>query len=235
MQVVLPVTLVTMSTDAPLSRRDRLRAQTLEEIRAHAWAQVDAGGAHSLSLNAIAKAMGMSGPALYRYFASRDELIGALVIEGYGDLVQAIADAAASAAARKSPARRVAAVAEGYRAWALAHPRRYVMLFDPRPDDVVDSDEAIATISGGMLPLLEALGELAPGAPDAAGRDKLDQQLRRWARVRDIPADAPVAVLRAGVLTWTQLHGIVSLEIAGALPAMGLDGALLVEAALGST
>ena len=228
-----------MSTDAPLSRRDRLRAQTLDEIRMHAWAQVDAGGAHALSLNAIAKAMGMSGPALYRYFASRDELLGALVIEGYGDLVATLRDAAA-AAARKAPAARVAAVAAAYRAWALAHPRRYVMLFDPRPDDIGDSPEAIATIHEGMVVLLEALGDAAPdGGPGAGrgrgrgrGRDKLDQQLERWARSRDTLLDLPAAVLRAGVLAWTQLHGTVSLELAGALPAMGLDAGLLVEAGL---
>src|SRR5947209_7147016 len=120
-----------MSTSPSPSRRDRLRAQTLQEIRGHAWAQVDAGGAHALSLNAIAKAMGMSGPALYRYFASRDELLAAMVQEGYADLVDTI-EAAAAAAARRAPARRIAAVAEAYRGWALAHPARYAMLFAPR-------------------------------------------------------------------------------------------------------
>jgi AcrR family transcriptional regulator len=217
-------------TPAPASRRDRLRAQTLEEIRHHAWAQVDAGGAHALSLNAIAKAMGMSGPALYRYFASRAELIGALVMDGYADLVRVIQEAS-QAGARKSPARRVAAVTEAYRAWALAHPRRYVMLFDPRPDEVADPAEAIATIHQGMVVLLQVLGEVAPEA-SAGGRDKLDQQLLRWARSRDTPVDLPVGVLRAGVLTWTQLHGTVSLELAGALPAMGIDAGLLLEAGL---
>ncbi|MBV9196372.1 MAG: helix-turn-helix transcriptional regulator, partial [Solirubrobacterales bacterium] len=55
------------------SRRERLRAQTLAEIREHAYAQIAQGGPAALSLNGIAKAMGMSGPALYRYFSSRDE------------------------------------------------------------------------------------------------------------------------------------------------------------------
>jgi AcrR family transcriptional regulator len=211
------------------TRRDRLRAQTLEEIRAHAWAQVDDGGAPALSLNAIAKAMGMSGPALYRYYASRDELLGALVLEGYGALVGALRDAAA-ANARKAPDRRVAAVAAAYRAWALAHPRRYALLFEPRP--APDAPDAIATIHGGMVVLLETLGASAPAPPARGGRSELDQQLLRWARERETPLDLPAATLRAGVLTWTQLHGIVSLELAAALPAMGLDGALLVDAAL---
>src|ERR1700704_232657 len=73
------------STSAP-SRRDRLRAQTLAEIREHGVAQLAEGGPAALSLTGIAKAMGMSGPALYRYFASRDDLLVALVEESYEDL-----------------------------------------------------------------------------------------------------------------------------------------------------
>ena len=73
------------STTAP-SRRERLRAQTLAEIRKHGFAQLAEGGPAALSLTGIAKAMGMSGPALYRYFASRDDLLVALVEESYEDL-----------------------------------------------------------------------------------------------------------------------------------------------------
>ncbi|HEY4096552.1 MAG TPA: helix-turn-helix domain-containing protein, partial [Baekduia sp.] len=59
----------------PPTRRERQRTETLTEIRTRARAQVDEGGVAALSLNAIAKAMGVSGPALYRYFASRDDLL----------------------------------------------------------------------------------------------------------------------------------------------------------------
>jgi AcrR family transcriptional regulator len=64
------------STPAP-TRRERVRLQTLDEIKQHAIQQVAAGGPSALSLNAIAKAMGMSGPAIYRYFASREQLLAA--------------------------------------------------------------------------------------------------------------------------------------------------------------
>src|SRR5439155_13755155 len=60
--VTLPVMLGSSTTP---SRRERLRAQTLAEIREHAYAQIAQGGPTALSLNGIAKAMGMSGPALY--------------------------------------------------------------------------------------------------------------------------------------------------------------------------
>ena len=44
------------------------------------------------------------------------------------------------------------------------------------------------------------------------------------------PTRAAVLVLKLGVLTWSRLHGIVSLELAGILGDMGLDAGLLVQA-----
>ncbi len=85
------------------SRRARLREQTLAEIKEHALAQVAEAGAEALSLNAIGRAMGMSGPALYRYFASRDALLAALVADAYDDLADALEQAAAGAR-RRAPA-----------------------------------------------------------------------------------------------------------------------------------
>ena len=41
----------------------------------------------------IARVMGMTPPALYRYFADRDELLGALIADCYDDLGAAVARA----------------------------------------------------------------------------------------------------------------------------------------------
>jgi hypothetical protein len=65
-----------MSVSPRLSRRERYRAETIREIREIAMRQVAEGGVEALSLKAIAEEMGMSGPALYRCVASRDELMG---------------------------------------------------------------------------------------------------------------------------------------------------------------
>src|SRR3954449_3376359 len=91
-----------MPTDQVLSRRERLRAEALQDIPRHGYEQIAQGGPTALSLNGIAKAMGMSGPALYRYFASRDELLATLVTESFEDLAQALE--AAAAGARDEPA-----------------------------------------------------------------------------------------------------------------------------------
>jgi AcrR family transcriptional regulator len=220
----------------PPTRRERQRTETLTEIRTRALAQVDEGGVAALSLNAIAKAMGVSGPALYRYFASRDDLLAALITEGYADITATVQQAAADGA-RRVPARRLQAVADAYRAWALAHPRRYAMLFGDRPDGFADPAEAIAEIQGAMETLLAILAEIAGAgraghtpAPAAARPTKLDQQLAQWAGRRGEPTATAPLVLRLGVLTWTRLHGIVGLELAGVFGDMGLDAGLLLEA-----
>jgi AcrR family transcriptional regulator len=197
-----------------LSRRERIRAETLREIREIGARQVDTGGLAALSLNAIAKEMGMSGPALYRYYASRDDLLAALIVDGYGELTRAVEGAEPD----------LGAVARAYRAWALAHPRRYALLFGERPEGFRDPAEAIAAIQGAMNVVVGILASReAPPAPAA-----LAPALADWAARRDGLEGVPPAVLRLGVLFWTRMHGIVSLELAGVLADMGLDAGVLL-------
>jgi AcrR family transcriptional regulator len=59
----------------PLSRRDRLRAATIEEIIGTARRLLVRSGPEAVSLRAIAREMGMTAPGLYRYFGSHEELI----------------------------------------------------------------------------------------------------------------------------------------------------------------
>jgi AcrR family transcriptional regulator len=225
--------------DPSPSRRDRRRQQTLEEINQYAGAQVAEGGVAALSLNAIAKAMGMSGPAIYRYYASREDLLAAVVAEGYGELARVV-ETAAEAVKRRSPDERLRRVVGAYSDWALANPYRYEMLFSVRPAGYSDPDEAIAAIQPAMRVLLEILGELAvpSGGTAAPGPDgALEKQLSAWftSRREDPDPDAlPPGVLLLGVLTWTRLHGILMLQLAGVIADMGLDASLLLRAELDS-
>ena len=224
-----------METTKP-SRRERIRAQTLEEIKQHAIDQVAEGGSTALSLNAIAKAMGMSGPAIYRYFDSREDLLAALVTDGYRELGE-VAQAAVAGSGRAGPARRLARAAEAYRAWALANPYRYELLFSIRPEGYADPEEAKAAIEPAMTVLVELIGSLASRpataaapAPPRQSRD-LEAQLRAWAAKEEgRQATSSSQVLLLAVLIWTRLHGIISLELAGILADMELDAGLLVQA-----
>jgi AcrR family transcriptional regulator len=213
------------------TRRERLRTQTLAEIKQHAMEQVAEGGSSALSLNAVAKAMGMSGPAIYRYFASRDELLGALITDAYAGLVAEL-ESVLQATRRRGPAGRLEALADAYRAWGLEQPERYLLAFGSRPPGFTEPEAAIATLHGGMEAILEILGSAAgdvDGAQPAGGGGELDRQLQAWAAVRSPDRPFSTHVLHLGVLTWTRIHGVVSLDLLGVFPSMGLDAGLLAR------
>lgn len=239
-----------------LTRRERLRRQTVDEIVERALELVDSGGAHGLSIASVSKAMGMTPPALYHYFASRDALLDALVLAGYTDLGTAVEGAARAASDRPAP-ERVAAIAHAWRRWALDHPRRYAMLFTGSRRDAVDPLEHVGPITASMLALVTALQELVRdggGVGDGGGRDGgepgarresgagqesgarqgLDAELSRWGRTLGAPPETAPGALRLALSTWYRVHGLVSLELVGGFDTMGLDGGTLLTAEIES-
>jgi AcrR family transcriptional regulator len=214
------------------TRRERLRQQTVDEIKQRAFELVDASGAHDVTIASVGKAMGMTPPALYRYFPSREALLEALVVDAYADLGSTVATAAQNATGQDARG-RVTLIADTYRHWALTYPRRYTMLFSDRSRDVPDSPDGIARVNEGMLPLLTALRELtSPSSSD--GATPLDEELLRWGQAIGAPADITPTALRLAVLTWSRIHGLISLEIAGAFDNMNMDAGLLMAAEIES-
>ena len=90
-------------TATRLTRRERVRQATVMEIKAVARAQMAAEGTAGVTLRAIAREMGMTAPALYRYFGSRDELVTALVTDAYDALADAMEVAVETALAAATP------------------------------------------------------------------------------------------------------------------------------------
>src|SRR5215469_11240887 len=107
------------------SIRARVRAEMTGEIKQAARRQLATEGAN-LSLRAIARDLGVVSSALYRYFASRDELLTALIIDAYNAIGEAGEHADAAITERPDLTRRWLAVATAWREWALAHPRQAV-------------------------------------------------------------------------------------------------------------
>lgn len=207
-----------------ISPRQRYREQVRDEIKAHAWTQVATTGASALSLNAIAKQMGMSGPALYRYYGGRDELITELILEAYDSLAEACEAAAASA---RTPATKLSGVAQAIRAWALAEPHRYLLLYGTPVPGYVAPREATVTAGRMMTVLLEAFADIAAPA-DSTLTEAFEKNLashRAWA-----PDGVPEAALRRALAFWTRVQGVLSLEVAGHFTGMTFDPALLYAA-----
>ncbi|MEU5838090.1 TetR/AcrR family transcriptional regulator [Streptomyces diacarni] len=209
-----------MSETGTKSPRERYRAQVRGEIKERAWEQIATAGASALSLNAIAKQLGMSGPALYRYYAGRDELITELVRDAYQSLADTIRAASEAGA-------DVAALAHAWRRWALEDPHRYLLVFGTPVPGYRAPDDVTTVASQIMTVLIDAFAALTPEAPVTPFGTHLDSH-REWAA--DNPA--PSAVLHRALTLWTRLHGVLSLEVAGHFAGMGFDPASLFAAEL---
>ncbi|MEU9520798.1 TetR/AcrR family transcriptional regulator [Streptomyces sp. NPDC048224] len=201
--------------------RERYRTQVRAEIKEHAWEQIATAGASALSLNAIAKRMGMSGPALYRYFDGRDELITELIRDAYrsqADTFRAAAEAGADAAA----------LAHALRAWALDDPQRYFLIHGTPVPGYHAPGDITEIAAETMAVIVDACAALPRREGDADAVDAHLDTHRQWAGER---AADPAALHRA-LSFWTRLHGVLSLELAGQFTGMGFDPALLFDAEL---
>jgi AcrR family transcriptional regulator len=202
--------------------RARYRTQVRAEIKEHAWRQIATAGASALSLNAIAKQMGMTGPALYRYFASRDDLITELVTDAYRSLADAF-----HAASAGTQGADFADLGHALRAWALEDPHRYLLIYGtPVPGYHAPAD--VTLIAAEIMTML--LDACVPVATDAESTP-FDAYLagnRAW----DGGYPAPAQVLHRALVSWTRMHGVLSLELAGHFTGMAFDPAELYAAEL---
>ncbi|MER6910474.1 TetR/AcrR family transcriptional regulator [Streptomyces sp. NPDC000594] len=211
------------------TRRDRLRAETLDEIKAVSLRQLREVGAAQLSLRAVATALGMSPAGLYRYFDSRDALLTALITDAFDRLADTV-ERARDADPAADVADRLFAGLVAYRRWAVEHPQEFGLVYGtPVPGYAAppDGPTSVATrrIGEAFLPLFVEgwrQGRLRPSdevAPDPA--------LTHCAAAihPDLPPAAAAVVLGA----WTRLHGLVILEAFGHLRWLGDDTGHLAE------
>jgi AcrR family transcriptional regulator len=111
------------------------------------------------SMAAVAEAVGVRTPSLYKRFADREALLARVRSDAYTALRAAIV----TGAGKRTGAERVRTMAIAYRNFALKHPRLYALLFSP--EERADAATQEARVSAAM-PALEALRELT-GEHDA--------------------------------------------------------------------
>ena len=200
------------------SIRARVRAEMVTEIKTVARRHLATDGAN-LSLRAVARDMGMVSSALYRYFASRDDLLTALIIDAYNGLGAAVEDADAAVIERSDLRGRLLILGRAVRRWALANPAEYALIFgSPVPGYAAPADTVVAAqrtpdvllgifVDGFAAKALRApTGELAPalGADMTAARDAIAPGL-------------PREVFAVGTIAWIHIFGAVSFELFGQL------------------
>jgi AcrR family transcriptional regulator len=162
----------------------------------------------------IARVMGMTPPALYRYFSDRDELLTALITDAYDDLGSAVA-ASRDAVPENDIGGRWLAAAGAYRQWATREPQQFALIFGMPVPGYVAPQEGPTTEAASRA--LAQLAALFTDAQDCGrlGRPILrdvEPDLTRCAEGKDQFSTIPTDTFQAMLHAWAALHGFTCLE-----------------------
>jgi AcrR family transcriptional regulator len=210
-------------TTAP-SRRGRLRTATLSEIKSVARQLLVNEGTGGVSLRAIAREMGMTAPALYRYYPNLEELVGELCADLYNETSDALEQARDAATPADDPGARLYAVCREFRRWSVAHPAEFGLMFgSPLPgigeeehENTVKSD-AGSRFAGIFLGLYVEIWRRAPF--DVPADDELPPRLveQLAGYVSATGATLPAGAGQLFLSCWIRLYGLVAMEVFGHL------------------
>jgi AcrR family transcriptional regulator len=210
--------------------RARARVEIQAAILAAAAERLAADGADELSLRAVARDVGMVSSAVYRYFASRDELLTALIIRAYDSLGEHVEDCVRSTAGRPAAQRWVDA-AMSIRTWALDHPNDYALIYGTpirgyaAPEDTVASGTRVSRALVGIVREADGLDSVAP----VPVPPELAESLAVLRAELDLDVDD--ATTLAIITAWTQLFGLLTFELFGQTRNLVADDEALFRAA----
>ncbi|MER5261014.1 TetR/AcrR family transcriptional regulator [Actinosynnema sp. NPDC002837] len=216
------------------TRRERLRAETERDIRRQARALLVEHGRDAVTLRAIAREVGITAPALYRYYDSREDLLRRLAEDICTDLAAEL-DADLDGIDEDDVSAQVYAVCRGFRRWALAHPQEFTLVFASTEDalgsctpdgrgQVGDQfGRVFLEVAGRLIashPLPEDLGH---DAPENLHADLAAFQQVLLATVNDRGVAVDASVLPLGAVyhitqSWVRIYGHVALEVFGRFP-----------------
>jgi len=180
-----------------VERREREKEELREKIVEAARDILSERGLEGFSMREIARRIEYSPATIYLYFASKEELLRAVVGEGMRRLSEVIRNEM-EAAGEVSAAQRYRASGRGYVRFALENTAYFHVIFD--------------------LPAVAHMGE-----EDCPGREAMDQAA--FERVVGVLGEAcregsyraDLDVTQAAVIGWGTLHGLLSLYLSGHL------------------
>jgi AcrR family transcriptional regulator len=212
--------------------KNRQLANLPEIIKEAAWRQITESGTSTLSLRGIARDIGITAPAIYNYYPDRDALVTALISDAYASFGDRQLDAMHSLPGPGRELDRLRATGLAYRAWALDHPHRYMLIFgNPVPGYVPPMEMLLPVMMRSISALTGTIGELyALGMidPQAIPLPQVENSQGFCNTLANGDEDM-LTVLSIAMLIWSRVHGLVSLEITGKLPPFARSGAALYE------
>ena len=149
-------------------------------------------GLDGFSMRKLARSLGVTAPALYRHYESKERVLFDVVGEGYRQLIQYLHRALEG----RTPEERFRMAGDGYLEFALRHPRYYEVLFlgvdlrvDQVPEEITAQGCAVGQFWNDRVRECIEAGLLREGDPEAIG-----------------------------ISLWSHAHGLISLYLKGMLP-----------------
>jgi AcrR family transcriptional regulator len=211
---------------ASRTARERARAEITSEILEAGRRHLATDGASGLSLRAIARDLGMVSSAVYRYVSSRDDLLTKLIIDAY-DSLGAAAETREAQADRHDLFGRWTSICTAVRDWAIANPNEYALIYGSpvpgyvAPQDTIGPASRVSILLVQILIDAVATGRTAP----SPGTTSSGPWRAALAPVRSvIPPDVSDDAIQAGLMVWSGLLGVVSLELFGQFHNVVADG-----------
>jgi hypothetical protein len=93
----------------------------------------------------------------------------------------------------------------------------------------LDPDRIVPAATRSMTTILSALDELDHSSSPAVSDEVLGRELKQWGTRQGVREDFEESALLLGIVAWTRLHGIVSLEIEGFFLPLEVDPARVFD------
>lgn len=203
--------------NAGAGRRDRVREATVREIHQTARMLLVTKGSAAVTINAVAREMGMSGPSLYHYYASRDALVDAVTADFFQELAEAMErdrDEHAGAPLLE----RFLAACRAMRAWAVGHPAEFGWIFASpvgAAQHQLDSARRQASLRFAYVFLDLIIEAWDTGPFPVVDPDELPEALRGQLHAYSlhIGERLPVEAVHVYATCWSRLYGLLCLEV----------------------
>jgi len=215
------------------TRRERTRDETQQEIRRVARELLTSQGREAVSLRAIAREMGITAPAIYRYHSSLEDLIQQLCRDICTDLAAEMTRNLATIPEEDTPA-QVFAVCRGFRAWALRHPQEFSLVFaspansasaptGPTHDVTDPFGQIFLGVAGRVLATRQLVMPADHEVPAELRADLTEFRRTLFDTLAEAGLDIPEHVFPIGAAYtmlrfWVRLYGQVALEVFGRFP-----------------
>jgi AcrR family transcriptional regulator len=162
-----------------------------EDILAAALGIVRESGIRGLTMRALGQAVGVTAPTLYDYFASKEQVLDALFLEGTNRLQARFQEAFDTLPPGFD---RLQAIGTAYRRFAYEDNEQFMLIFGRKDVNYVPGE----AVRGSADKLFQMLVDAVTSAMEAG----------------EIVEADPIAI---SVAAWAGIHGMVMLEINGFL------------------